>query len=225
MRNIEQWSDIPTDSKSEAYQELREQLFFYGKQAVMDAPQLYVNVDVEADGVPGYGSLLSVGACSPYGENFYVELKPSSKQFVLSQREFCESHGLKRERLMHEGVDPSVALKRFMAWTSKLQDAYEIEPVFTAFNAWFDYGFIALACAQDNVANLYGIAPFDLKSYVPGVTGDLDWKATAKSKLPAIIQPEGDFTHHALEDAQYQQELHYGLVGLSSIAQSERSKL
>lgn len=224
MRNFEKWSGIPTDVNSEAYKELREQLFFYGEQAVMNAPQLYINVDVEADGVPGYGSLLSVGACSPYGENFYVELKPSSEQFVPSQREFCETHGLRRERLLDEGVDPSVALLRFIDWTDKLKDPYELEPIFTAFNAWFDYGFIALACAQDSMQNPFGIAPFDLKSYVPGVTGSLNWKATAKSKLPKIIQPDGDFTHHALEDAQYQQELHYGLVGLGLVAQSERLK-
>lgn len=214
MRNIEQWSDIPTDSNSEAYKELREQLFFYGKQAVMNAPQLHVNVDVEADGVPGHGSLLAIGACSPYGETFHIELKPSTELFVPSQREFCETHGLRRERLVQDGVDPSVALQRFMTWTNRLKEVHTKDPLFTAFNAWFDYGFIALACAQDNVSNPYGIAPFDLKSYVPGVTGDLDWKATAKSKLPKIIQPEGDFTHNPIEDSQYQEVLQYGLVGL-----------
>lgn len=214
MRNMERLSDAPTDINSETYQELREQLFFYGKQAVMNAPQLYINVDVEADGVPGYGSLLSIGACSPYGENFYIELKPSSEEFVSSQREFCESHGLNRERLIQEGVNPSIALQKFIGWTNRLKDTYKVEPVFTAFNAWFDYGFMALACARYEAANPYGIAPFDLKSYVPGVTGELDWKSTAKSKLPPIIQPKGDFTHHALEDALYQQELHFGLVGL-----------
>lgn len=220
MRNIEKWSDIPADSNSEAFKELREQLFFYGEEAVKNAAQLYINIDVEADGVPGYGSLLSVGACSPYGDNFYTELKPSSEQFVPSQREFCEAHGLKRNRLKREGIDSSIALQSMIDWTNDLKDTHGKDPVFTAFNAWFDYGFIALACAQDEAQNPYGIAPFDLKSYVPGVTGSLDWKATAKSKLPQIIQPEGDFTHHALEDAQYQQELHYGLVGLQLFAQS-----
>lgn len=46
------------------------------------------------------------------------------------------------------------------------------------------------------------------------LTGDWDWKSTSKSRLPRIVVPDEDFTHHALEDAQYQQKLHFGMAGV-----------
>lgn len=81
-----------------------EQLVQQGKKIIQQAPQLYIDLDVEADGVPGYGSLLSIGAVSPYGETFYAELQPASEKFLASNRAFAEAHNLERERLLREGV-------------------------------------------------------------------------------------------------------------------------
>lgn len=186
-----------------------------GKEILTHAPQLYIDVDVEADGKPGYGSLLSIGAIAANGsETFYVELKPSEDSWVPSQRQFCEEHGLERDRLLEEGMEPHEAIRRFGNWTVTVADWYDKPPVFSAFNAGFDFGFIDLYMARVNLENPYGIAPFDLKSATQSLSGNWDWAQTSKGRLPAMLLPEGDFTHNALEDAIYQQKLHFALAGL-----------
>jgi DNA polymerase III epsilon subunit-like protein len=185
-----------------------------GKQIVSDAPQLYIDVDVEADGKAGYGSLLSIGAVTPEGDSYYVELKPGSDDYIVSQREFCENHALERERLLREGVEPRTAIDEFTNWTNLQAEKHGKRPVFAAFNAAFDFALIDLECARSGIKNPYGVAPFCLKSLAQAINPSWDWTKTGKNNLPPEILPGGDFTHHALEDAIYQQHIHYGLAGL-----------
>ncbi len=194
----------------------KQQLQERGREIVLNAPVLYVDVDIEADGKAGHGSMLSIGAQSPTGENFYREIKPLSEDFVASQREFCEEHGLQRERLMQEAQDYIEVMQELADWLSELHAKYGKPPVFTAFNAAFDFAFVDLYFVKAGLKNPFGIAPFDLKSLAMPLVGDgnWDWSQTTKSKLPEIIVPDGDFTHHALEDAQYQQKLHFGMAAL-----------
>lgn len=185
-----------------------------GKQILLDAPQLYIDVDVEADGIPGYGSLLSIGAVSPAGEEFYTELRPTNSKWRKSQRDFCENHGLGRQRLLNEGKPPSVALREFAGWVGDLRQASGKLAVMTTFNHNFDYGFIDLYCYGTGTINPFETSPFDIKSRALGLQGDWDWSSTSKGRLPSVLLPDGDFTHNALEDAIYQQEIHFALVGL-----------
>ena len=186
-----------------------------GRQIVTDAPQLYVDVDIEADGKPGYGSMLSLGAITPQGETFYRELKPQSTLWLPSQREFCEQHGLERERLMDEGIDPVQAIAEFDDWSRHQKDTTGKNGlVFSAFNASFDYPFVDLYYAQANIPSPYGVAGYCIKSLAQALNLDAyNWRKTTKSQLPHDITPHGDFTHHALEDAIWQQKLHFALVG------------
>ncbi len=187
-----------------------------GREIVLAAPVLYVDVDVEADGKAGHGSMLSIGAQSPTGESFYSEIRPISDEFIEGQREFCETHGLPRERLLAEAPEYTEVIQEFAKWIDGLKDKYERPPVFTAFNAAFDFAFVDLYFAKAGMGNPFGIAPFDLKSLALPLVGDgnWDWSQTSKNKLPDVIIPDGDFTHHALEDAQYQQKLHFGMAAL-----------
>ncbi len=193
-----------------------QELLVVGREIVLSAPQLYVDVDVEADGIAGYGSMLSVGAQSPTGERFYSEIKPYSQNFLPGHREFCENHGLQHERLMDEAPEMPMVMDALHEWVEALRETNDKAPVFTAFNAAFDWAHVDLAMALSGHfdENPFGIAPFDLKSLALPLTSGWDFKKTAKSKLPAEILPEGDFTHHALEDAQYQQKLHFGMAAL-----------
>lgn len=182
---------------------------------MLNAPQLYVDVDIEADGIAGHGSMLSLGAQSPTGESFYSEIRPAFEEFKQGNREFCEQHGLPRGRLLAEAPDFHKVMTNFNAWLGGLQGTTGKKPVFTAFNAAFDWGFVDLYFLKAGIEpNPFGIAPFDLKSLALPLTGEWDWNLTSKNKLPPIIIPEGDFTHHALEDAQYQQKLHFGMAAL-----------
>jgi len=185
-----------------------------GAEIVARSPQLFIDVDIEADGIAGYGSMLSIGAVSPTGDSFYTELKPDSEDFNASQREFCENHGLERERLLREAPDVSDAMGQFMDWITSQTEKTDRKPVLTAFNAAFDWSFVDLYFAKAGVKNPFGIAPFDLKSLAMAVSNDWDWKDTSKDALPAIVIPDREFTHNALEDARYQQEIHFALAAL-----------
>lgn len=192
----------------------REEILDTGKQIVLAAPQLYIDVDVEADGIAGYGSMLSLGAQSPTGESFYREIRPITEDYKPGNRDFCEQHNLQRDRLLREAPDADSVMSEFFGWVTEISQAAGKQAVFTAFNAAFDWAFVDLYFARAGLENPFGIAPFDLKSLALPLTGRWDWSKTSKSKLPEIIIPEGDFTHHALEDAQYQQKLHFGMAGL-----------
>ncbi len=191
-----------------------EQLAARGSEVIKAAPELYIDLDVEADGIPGYGSLLSVGAVSPWGETYYTELRPASERFIESNRAFCEAHNLERERLMDEGRDPSEAMRELRDWTGDVVQTHEkSRPVLTAFNASFDHPWVDLGMKEAQLQNPFGVAGFCIKSMANVFSENYSWRETVKGRLPADIVPEGDFTHNALEDAIYQQKIHNALVG------------
>lgn len=186
-----------------------------GRDIIQAAPQLYFDADVEADGIPGYGSLLSVGAVSPWGETFYTELKPSSDRYLESNRVFCEAHNLNRERLMDEGQDPKKAMEELNDWVGDVTVTHDKKrAVFSAFNASFDFPWVDLAMKEAELSNPFGVAGYCIKSLANQLSSNYDWRETTKGRLPAVVVPEGDFTHNALEDAVYQQKIHNALVGV-----------
>ena len=201
-----------TGIKRETHKELVDR----GAEIVLGAPQLYVDVDIEADGIAGFGSMLALGAQSPTGESFYREIQPISEDFVPSQRQFCEEHWLERKRLVREGAAFEDVIKEFADWLKELEGSNGKSLVFTAFNAAFDWSFVDLYFKKAQLENPFGIAPLDLKSLALPLSGGWDFKQTAKGALPAIAVPEGDFTQNAMEDAQYQQKIHFALGALLS---------
>lgn len=191
----------------------KEQLWSAGQELVLSAPQLYVDVDVEADGIAGYGSMLSIGAQSPTGESFYSEIKPHSELFIPENRAMIEQYGLVRERLLDEAPDITEVMSNYNDWLADLTHKTGKKTVFTAFNTGFDWAHVDLGFTLAKIENAHGVAPFDLKSLALPLAG-WDWTMTRKKHLPQEILPDGDFTHHALEDAQYQQKIHFGLAAL-----------
>lgn len=196
-----------------------EQLVARGREIVQSAPQAFIDIDVEADGVAGYGSLLSVGAVSPWGETFYAELRPTSENFVPSQRDFCDKLGLTRERLMDEGEDPRRALRNFADWAVDLTNEHDKErPILTAFPASFDCAWVKGSMFEAGIIDDYpfGISGFCIQSLAMKLpaTRTWDWRNTSKGKLPAEVVPPDEFTHNALEDAKYQQKMHFGFAAL-----------
>lgn len=186
-----------------------------GKEIIQEAPQAYIDLDVEADGIPGFGSLLSVGAVSPWGETYYAELRPTSDRWLEGNRRFAEAHNLERDRLMDEGRDPREAMIELRDWVGDVATMRQKgRAVLAAFNASFDFPWVDLAMKEADVENPFGIAGYCIKSAANQLSTSYDWRMTAKGKLPEVIVPEGDFTHNALEDAVYQQKMHNALVGV-----------
>jgi hypothetical protein len=166
-----------------------EQLVARGRDIIQQAPQLYIDLDVEADGIPGYGSLLSIGAVSPYGETFYTELQPSSEKYLLSNRSFAEAHSLERERLLREGEEPQSAIRNLARWAMDLTELRNKDkPVLAAFNASFDFPWVDLAMKEAGIQQIRLVSPaFALRAWQwhcqECMTGEKQRKAIYRQSL------------------------------------------
>ncbi len=185
-----------------------------GREIVQAAPQLYIDLDVESDGWPGYGSLLSVGAVSPWGEQFYRELRPTDGPHIPENRIFCAEHGLEYERLMDEGVEPAIAMSELAEWNMVLRETYGKvgKSILTAFNASYDFPMINLEYVRAGLGNPFDVTGYCIQSLAMVLGNEYDWRSVSKKRIPAEIMPNSMFTHNALEDAIWQQELHFALV-------------
>lgn len=190
-----------------------------GRAVVQSAHQAFVDVDLEADGIAGMGSILSIGAVSPWGDEFYAELRPRYDRWIPDYRAFTDTHGLSRERLITEGQSPDEAIANFAKWVEAIVQREQKESaVFASFNASYDFPLLNLYMYEVGIVNPFGFAGFCIKSLAISVARGRtpwDWKATSKSRLPRVLVPDEEFTHNALEDARYQQRIHYRLAGLS----------
>lgn len=171
-----------------------------------------VSVDIEASGPsPSTGSLVAIGAClvDDPATGFYVELKPVPG---APWNEAAERvHGLSRAHLDANGVDPIEAMRAFAAWLERVADGRV--PVFVAFNATFDWMFVADAFQRLLGRNPFGVSGLDQKAYFMGKHGVRRWSETTKLAVRQRYPTAMPHTHHALEDAREQAELMRQLLG------------
>ena len=171
-----------------------------------DRPEAFVSVDIEAAGPsPSTGSLLSIGAClvDDPSVDFYVELKPISEHGWDDHAETV--HGLGREHLARNGLEPSVAMVRFAAWVDEACAGRS--PVFVGFNAPFDWMFVADYFWRYVGRNPFGIAALDLKSYFMARDDVRNWEGTRRASVDVVLGIDPDHNHHALDDAKGQARL------------------
>ncbi len=189
-----------------------------GREIVQQSPELFIDIDVEADGVAGMGSLLSLGAVDPWGDTFYREIKPiETNGFLPDYREINEERGMEYDRLLVDGQPIEQTLVEFGRWASERQAIHEKTGAIAlvGFNASYDYPLVNLEYARANIESPFGIAGYCVKSLAMALGRETySWKQTGKSRLPKEVLPEEEFTHHALDDARYQQAIHYGLIGM-----------
>jgi DNA polymerase III epsilon subunit-like protein len=174
-----------------------------------DAPgpraEAYVSIDIETAGpVPALHSMLSIGAClvDDPAQGFYVELRP---ELPGHRPEALAVSGLSMEELAVSGVPPVEAMTAFDRW---LTDVVPVgrAPVFVAFNASFDWMFVADAFERHLGRNPFGHAALDVKAYAMGATGST-WAETSMRRLGPRYLSGRELAHHALEDARDQAEL------------------
>lgn len=229
--------DTGYDSREVETRELREFYTELGREIlIQQSPEMFIDFDVEGDGPAGFGSLCSIGAIAPTGEEFYVEIKPQTERYSPGARAFCDKLGLTREYLDEHGVSIQEAALMFKRWVDSLKTEYKKPAVATAFNAGYDWAHIDLAFALGEVAypddfpsnpkimspqhNPFGVSPADTKSLalaLPRIDGDgieWSWQSTKKTNLPDTVNPDMPFTHNALDDAKYQQLQHFAMVGV-----------
>jgi len=149
--------------------------------------EIYISVDVETSGpIPGEYSLLSIGARSVGHpeQNFYSELKPINNNFIPKA---LEVNGLSMEKLKVSGEAPAAAMARFENWIIKMT-AGKYRPVFTAFNATFDWMFTHWYFMKFLGRDPFGISGLDIKAYFMGKHQGL-WGEAVKNKIRPSALP------------------------------------
>jgi DNA polymerase III epsilon subunit-like protein len=165
----------------------------------VDDQEIYFSVDIETAGPnPSQYSLLSVGACTidEPQSTFYVELQPVND--ALDPAAFAV-HRLDLKKLAERGLAPAEALARFEAWVQAHTPAGS-QPVFLAFNAPFDWMFMADYFQRYLGRNPFGHAALDIKAFYMGLSG-VPWRQTTMSFIARRYLGDQELTHHALRDA------------------------
>ncbi len=171
--------------------------------------EVYISVDIEASGpIPGEYSMLSLGACvvGDLSKTFYREFKPITDKYTP---EAIEVSGFSLEKLKETGVEPAAAMLDFENWI--IQVSGDNKPVFTAFNATFDWMFTAYYFHRFLGRNPFRISGLDIKAYYMGKFGTT-WGDTAKSSMAKKLLSGKKHTHNALDDAVEQAEIFRRIV-------------
>ena len=170
-----------------------------------DKPECFISVDIETAGpVPSKYAILSIGAClvEDPDTTFYVELVP---EHTAATSEALAVTGLSIEELTKRGERPERAMSMFEDWVQTEVPAGH-RPVFTAFNAAFDWMFIADYFERHLGRNPFGYTALDIKAFAMGA-GNTSWAATSMDVLAARHLGGRALTHNALADAVDQAEL------------------
>ena len=159
----------------------------------------YIVVDVETSGpTPEQYALLSIGACtiSDPRQTFYIELQPDVDDAL---EEAMRINKLSLDDLRKSGLPPYEALAQFSGWINEVLPQNR-KPVFTAFNAPFDWMFVNHYFFKYLGTNPFGHKALDIKAYYMGVYG-VSWSDTSHNKISAKLTLDQELPHHALKDA------------------------
>ena len=148
--------------------------------------------------------MLSLGACvvGATNSNFYVELKPITKNFDPASLAVA---GFDLEQLERDGVDPAKAMRDFVAWLKAVTPP-DARPIFAAYPLAFDWMFVAYYLNRFLGHNPFGYTGFDFKSFYMGVTG-ISWDDANEFSPKQRFNLAQDLTHNAREDAIAQADL------------------
>lgn len=161
--------------------------------------EFFISVDVETAGAnPADYALLSIGACTLEDppQTFYIELKPTSYKY---QPEALVVSGLSLETLKETGVPAKEALEQFEQWIHRVTPK-NMQPIFAAFNAPFDWMFINDYFLRILGHNPFGHKALDIKALYMGIH-KTNWEETSYSKICEALGINSPLSHHALDDA------------------------
>jgi DNA polymerase III epsilon subunit-like protein len=167
--------------------------------------EFFIVVDIESAGpAPSKYAMLSIGACtlSQPRRTFYIELIPDQ---ALTDPEAMQIHGLSMEKLKQQGKPPAQALQLFTQWV-QFVTPQGAAPIFTAFNAPFDWMFVNDYFHRYLGENPFGHKALDIKAFYMGLHG-VHWQQTSHKAINAHYAMDRKLSHHALEDAVMEAEL------------------
>lgn len=161
--------------------------------------EFYFVIDIEASGPsPGQYAMLSLGAAtlSEQTETFYRELQPDAE---LVNDEALKISNLSISDLKKTGLPPKQALQEFSDWVTRVTPPGKI-PVFTAFNAPFDWMFVNTYFHRYLGYNPFGHKALDIKALFMGVHR-VPFQDTSHHQICEHYGIHSRLTHHALDDA------------------------
>ncbi len=164
-----------------------------------DPKEIYLSVDVETSGPnPGNYAMLSIGACmvAEPGKSFYIELRPDTDDFLP---ESLAINKLSLKNLRETGIFPKDAMLEFSRWVTGVVPEGSV-PVFTAFNASFDWMFVNDYFHRYLGYNPFGHKALDIKAFYMGLR-KINWLETSYNTVIKNTGQETALSHHALEDA------------------------
>lgn len=190
--------------------------------------ELYISVDVEADGptpmpysmaslgatVAGFkdadGSIVRLDMQDPQN-SFYAELKPISDMWMP---ESLAVSGLEREHLESNGEDPAQAMTNFSIWVNQMVATYDCKTaVFCAFPLGFDWMWVYWYLENfSEFGSPFGHSRgLDIKTLYMAKSSSSLTRST-KTNIPKTLRSKLPHTHNALDDAKEQGELLMNLL-------------
>ena len=188
-----------------------------------DVSELYISVDVEADGptpmpysmvslgavVAGFkdvdGSLVRVDMQQPQNA-FYAELKPISELWVP---ESLAVSGLERDYLEKNGADPATVMTEFSVWVNSMVAMFDCKTaVFCAFPLGFDWMWVYWYLENfSEFGSPFGHSRgLDIKTLYMAKANSTLTRST-KVNIPKKLRSSLPHTHNALDDAKEQGDL------------------
>jgi DNA polymerase III epsilon subunit-like protein len=168
-------------------------------------PEYYIVVDIEASGpTPDRYAMLSLGAATvgQQQESFYIEFKPDSEGYQEESLSIC---GLSMEELKETGIPAPEGMKQFADWVNNVTpDGHS--PVFTAFNAPFDWMYVNTYFHRYLSYNPFGHKALDIKALYMGLF-QVPFLATSHYHICQHYGLTSSLSHHALEDALQEADL------------------
>lgn len=177
-------------------------------------PEVYVSVDVEADGrLPGISSMLSLGSAAFNESGELISTFSRNLDFLpnaMGELDTLDWWNARPELWAQTRVDTQPAEKvmaDYYAWLNSLPGT----PVFVGYPAAYDFLFVYWYLIR-----FVGESPFlhralDIKSYVMGRLR-LPYSQSGKKHLPKELLPEVPHTHIAVDDAVEQGQLFMNLL-------------
>jgi ribonuclease T len=159
----------------------------------------YIIVDIETSGPnPSSYALLSIGACTLRvpRKKFYVELQPDKVSYADEALKISQ---LSLQNLKSQGLPALQAMEKFADWVMEVTPR-GVHPVFTAYNAPFDWMFINDYFHRYLGHNPFGHNALDIKAFYMGWSG-VSWVDTSFERVNQYFGESRNLSHHALDDA------------------------
>ncbi len=171
----------------------------------MPLNEYYIVVDIESSGPsPDRYALLSLGAATLErpSKTFYIEFQPDSDEYT---EEALSISGLSIPQLSNTGIPPEDALRKFAQWVNTITPHGQI-PIFTAFNAPFDWMFVNTYFHKYLGYNPFGHKALDIKALFMGAH-HTPFLHTSHFQICEHYGLTSTLSHHALEDAVQEAQL------------------